>query len=149
VLFVGMLSGTYSSLCIATPVLADLKEREPQYKELAKRVALRESGGRAARRAATAAASAAATTVAAATAASVAEAGLDTSSEPAEPAEAPGAGAPEQDTGEVAVSAGQGAGPAAPAARTSDGTPRPATSRQQPRRGGSAQRRPGARKKRR
>ena len=29
VLFVGMLSGTYSSICIATPVLADLKEREP------------------------------------------------------------------------------------------------------------------------
>jgi preprotein translocase subunit SecF len=51
VLFVGMLSGTYSSICIATPVLADLKEREGQYKQLAKRVALRESGGRAAQRA--------------------------------------------------------------------------------------------------
>ena len=38
VLFVGMLSGTYSSICIATPVLADLKEREPQYKALAKRL---------------------------------------------------------------------------------------------------------------
>ena len=50
VLFVGMLSGTYSSICIATPVLADLKEREPQYKALAKRVALREAGGRSARR---------------------------------------------------------------------------------------------------
>ena len=32
VLFVGMLSGTYSSIFIATPVLADLKEREPQYR---------------------------------------------------------------------------------------------------------------------
>jgi len=147
VLFVGMLSGTYSSLCIATPVLADLKEREPQYKELAKRVALRESGGRAARRAATAAATSAATAVAAATSAGIAEADLDTAAEPAEPAEAPEADAPEQDTGEVAVSAAQGASPAA--RRTSDGTPRPATSRQQPRRGGSAQRRPGARKKRR
>src|SRR6516225_4728368 len=52
VLFVGMLSGTYSSICIATPVLADLKEREPQYKALAKRVQLRASGGRAAKRAA-------------------------------------------------------------------------------------------------
>src|SRR5215471_14361145 len=52
VLFVGMLSGTYSSICIATPVLADLKEREPQYKALAKRVQLRASGGRAAQRAA-------------------------------------------------------------------------------------------------
>ena len=52
VLFVGMLSGTYSSIFIATPVLADLKEREPQYQALAKRVALRASGGRATRRAA-------------------------------------------------------------------------------------------------
>jgi preprotein translocase subunit SecF len=52
VLFVGMLSGTYSSICIATPVLADLKEREPQYQALARRVALRAAGGRAAKRAA-------------------------------------------------------------------------------------------------
>src|SRR3984893_8786285 len=51
VLFVGMLSGTYSSIFIATPVLADLKERQPQYQELAKRVAVRASGGRAAKRA--------------------------------------------------------------------------------------------------
>jgi preprotein translocase subunit SecF len=51
VLFVGMLSGTYSSIFIATPVLADLKEREPQYKALAKRVAVRAAGGRAAKRA--------------------------------------------------------------------------------------------------
>src|SRR6516225_10581112 len=50
VLFVGMLSGTYSSICIATPVLADLKERQPQYQQLAKQVALREAGGRAAQR---------------------------------------------------------------------------------------------------
>ena len=57
VLFIGMLSGTYSSICIATPVLCDLKERDPQYKALAKRVALREAGGRAAQRRAKAAAS--------------------------------------------------------------------------------------------
>jgi preprotein translocase subunit SecF len=50
VLFVGMLSGTYSSLCIATPVLADLKEREPAMRKLAERVARREAGGRAAAR---------------------------------------------------------------------------------------------------
>jgi preprotein translocase subunit SecF len=50
VLFVGMLSGTYSSICIATPVLTDLKEREPQYKQLAKQVALRAAGGRTAQR---------------------------------------------------------------------------------------------------
>jgi preprotein translocase subunit SecF len=48
VLFVGMLSGTYSSLCIATPVLADLKEREPAMRKLRERVARREAGGRAA-----------------------------------------------------------------------------------------------------
>jgi preprotein translocase subunit SecF len=53
VLFIGMLSGTYSSIFIATPVLADLKEREPQYQALAKRVSVRASGGRAAKRAAT------------------------------------------------------------------------------------------------
>jgi preprotein translocase subunit SecF len=51
VLFVGMLSGTYSSIFIATPVLAGLKERQRQYKELARRVALRAAGGRAAMRA--------------------------------------------------------------------------------------------------
>jgi preprotein translocase subunit SecF len=50
VLFVGMLSGTYSSICIATPVLADLKERQPEYKQLAKQVALRAAGGRGALR---------------------------------------------------------------------------------------------------
>jgi preprotein translocase subunit SecF len=45
VLFVGMLSGTYSSIFIATPVLSSLKELEPQYKALARRVAAREQGG--------------------------------------------------------------------------------------------------------
>ncbi|HEX4831864.1 MAG TPA: protein translocase subunit SecF [Trebonia sp.] len=48
VLFVGMLSGAYSSLFIATPVLADLKEREPAMKKLAERVSRRQAGGRAA-----------------------------------------------------------------------------------------------------
>jgi preprotein translocase subunit SecF len=61
VLFVGMLSGTYSSICIATPVLADLKERDPQYKQLAKQVAQRAAGGRAAVRKARQAAVASAT----------------------------------------------------------------------------------------
>jgi preprotein translocase subunit SecF len=61
VLFVGMLSGTYSSICIATPVLADLKERDPQYKLLAKQVAQRAAGGRAAIRKARQAAVAGAT----------------------------------------------------------------------------------------
>jgi preprotein translocase subunit SecF len=47
VLFVGMLSGTYSSIFIATPVLVDLKEREPKYRDLAVRVS-RRRGSRAA-----------------------------------------------------------------------------------------------------
>ena len=36
-LFVGMLAGTYSSIAIATPVLAQLKEQEPEMRNLAKR----------------------------------------------------------------------------------------------------------------
>ncbi len=40
-LFVGMLSGAYSSIFIATPILAQLKEREPEMKKLAARVATR------------------------------------------------------------------------------------------------------------
>ncbi|MGI5228302.1 protein translocase subunit SecF [Actinoallomurus sp. CA-142502] len=38
VLFVGMLAGAYSSICIATPILADLQERQAKYRDLAKRV---------------------------------------------------------------------------------------------------------------
>ncbi len=44
-LFVGLASGAYSSLFLATPLLADLKEREPQYKALQQRVLARRSGG--------------------------------------------------------------------------------------------------------
>jgi preprotein translocase subunit SecF len=44
-LLVGMAAGTYSSIFIATPLLADLKEREPQMQALAKRVAARQVGG--------------------------------------------------------------------------------------------------------
>ena len=44
-LFIGILAGTYSSIFLATPVLADLKEREPQFKALAGRVAARRAGG--------------------------------------------------------------------------------------------------------
>ena len=46
-LFVGIAVGTYSSIFIATPLLAQMKEREPQMKALAKRVAARQTGGRA------------------------------------------------------------------------------------------------------
>ncbi|HEX5493634.1 MAG TPA: protein translocase subunit SecF [Mycobacteriales bacterium] len=38
VLFVGLAVGAYSSLFLATPILCDLKEREPQYAALRKRV---------------------------------------------------------------------------------------------------------------
>src|SRR5580704_11964452 len=137
VLLVGMLSGTYSSIFIATPVLADLKEREPQYQALAKRVSVRASGGRAAKRSAAKAGSRSVT--------------------PA--AQAP---LPEDDTSDVEVDADyddDGAAPPAdaltttasriPAARSTPGTARPGP-RQQPRRsGGSARHRPAGKKKRR
>jgi preprotein translocase subunit SecF len=44
VLFVGIVASTYSSIFIATPLLADLKEREPAMQALARRVASRRSG---------------------------------------------------------------------------------------------------------
>ncbi|HCP72564.1 MAG: preprotein translocase subunit SecF [Actinobacteria bacterium BACL4 MAG-120820-bin23] len=37
-LFIGLATGTYSSLCIATPILAALREREPAMQALRKRV---------------------------------------------------------------------------------------------------------------
>ncbi|HWJ61347.1 MAG TPA: protein translocase subunit SecF [Acidimicrobiales bacterium] len=40
-LFLGLLSGAYSSIFIATPLLAVLKEREPRYRELRERLAAR------------------------------------------------------------------------------------------------------------
>ena len=159
VLFVGMLSGTYSSIFIATPVLADLKEREPQYKELAIKVRRREAGGRAAQRAQAAEEAARRTgTAAGAAAGAIPDTGTRTdgtvapgplSAAGADPADgrdaADDTGEPAADD-ELAVSATQGA-TGAPR-RATDGT-RPATSRQQPRRGGSAQRRSGTRRKRR
>jgi preprotein translocase subunit SecF len=41
VLFVGLASGAYSSIFLATPIVCELKEREPKYAALAKRVAQR------------------------------------------------------------------------------------------------------------
>ena len=43
-LFVGLATGTYSSIFIATPILATLREREPAMKALSKRVAQHSSG---------------------------------------------------------------------------------------------------------
>jgi preprotein translocase subunit SecF len=135
VLLVGMLSGTYSSIFIATPVLADLKEREPQYKALAKRVSVRAAGGRAAKRTAAKAGSRSGT---AATRAPLAEDDADDVvaetdyDEAAPPASA------------LTTSASR-----VPAARGTPGTARPGP-RQQPRRsGGSTRHRPAGKKKRR
>jgi preprotein translocase subunit SecF len=128
VLFVGMLSGTYSSIFIATPVLADLKEREPQYRDLAVKVNRRLAGGRAAQRAAGPADSTAASATAAVTVADTAPA--DEDDEPA---------GPDQETGDVTE---QDGGVTVPAA-----APRPVIRQQ--RAVGNAQRRPGAKKKRR
>ena len=146
VLFVGMLSGTYSSICIATPVLADLKEREPQYKALAKRVQLRASGGRAAQRAAAKAAAAAKQ--------GSRRAGRTAVTGPAEDPALAGAddAGPGQDSDEAedtaaAAPAGEpvAAGAGQPGSRSG---PRPGP-RQQPRRTSAARRRPSGKKKRR
>ncbi len=40
-LFIGLAAGAYSSICVATPLLAQLKEEQPEMKALAKRVAQR------------------------------------------------------------------------------------------------------------
>ena len=42
-LFVGLLSGAYSSLFIAAPILAILKEREPRFRDLRKKIESREA----------------------------------------------------------------------------------------------------------
>jgi hypothetical protein len=43
VLFVGLAAGTYSSIFLATPIVADLKEREPEQVALRRRVLARRS----------------------------------------------------------------------------------------------------------
>lgn len=48
-LFIGLATGTYSSIFIATPLVVVFKEREPQYQALAKRVAARTRGAGATR----------------------------------------------------------------------------------------------------
>ncbi|MFF4648746.1 protein translocase subunit SecF [Streptomyces sp. NPDC001380] len=40
-LFIGLAAGAYSSICVATPLLAQLKEEQPEMKALARRVAQR------------------------------------------------------------------------------------------------------------
>jgi preprotein translocase subunit SecF len=147
VLFVGMLSGTYSSIFIATPVLADLKERQPQYQALAKRVALKASGGRAAKRAAAKAGpgpdSGAAAGPSAAAASPLAGQAPPSGADPDDLADAELAGDDEAAGPEERVPAGRGAAPRPPGPGARSGP------RQQPRRTSSAKRRPGGKKKRR
>ena len=141
-LFVGMLSGTYSSIFIATPVLADLKEREPQYQALAKRVSVRASGGRAAKRAAAKAPSGARS---GSGAASDPTRELDQPDEPDDSEFADDAVPPDD---ELTTTGSRVSG--VPAGRVAPGTARPGP-RQQPRRSGgsSARHRPAGKKKRR
>ena len=123
VLFVGMLSGTYSSICIATPVLADLKEREPDFRQLRKQIAQRASSAK--RQAKVAAGNSAGAGAAAEDAAALPEVAADT----VEPQPTPVAAA--------RPSGGSGSSRAASGPR------------QQPRRSSASQRRPSGKKKRR
>jgi preprotein translocase subunit SecF len=142
VLFVGMLSGTYSSIFIATPVLADLKEREPQYKDLAAKVNRRLAGGRSAQRGASEAGGATSATGPTAPAAPATPVtGVTVPGSLAGPADQ------DQDTEETSEQDAVDGVAVSAAARTGDTPPRPVTRQQ--RVTGSTQRRPGARKKRR
>jgi preprotein translocase subunit SecF len=137
VLFVGMLSGTYSSICIATPVLADLKERQPEYRQLAKQIAQRATSVKRQAKVAVAKASTSAGSGNGGTASAgpVAAAGLVDDEVLAE--------ADDQESSEgTPVGAGRQVGGSA-GARAASG------SRQQPRRSSAAQRRPQGKKKRR
>jgi preprotein translocase subunit SecF len=161
VLFVGMLSGTYSSIFIATPVLADLKEREPQYRALAKRLAARSASPRVAAKqgARTQAAVPAgpagpartgATAVTATGPSADSRTGddvdlYDDATEPDDDAGAvPGGGTGSPDRGDDLVINGR-----RDTARTGGTRPGAPGSRQQPRRTSAAKRRPNAKKKRR
>jgi preprotein translocase subunit SecF len=152
VLFVGMLSGTYSSICIATPVLADLKERQPQYQQLAKQVALREAGGRAAQRRAKAAQPSTAAVSVAGQAGKTGETDLEglgastAAGQPASAAADPDLTDTDADTDDSLVD--DEAVPAA-AGQPRGASARPPGVRQQPVRRPAARRRPSGKKKRR
>ena len=126
VLFVGMLSGTYSSICIATPVLADLKEREPDFRQLRKQIAQRASSVKRQAKVAVGNAPSAVPV-------------RDEEPEATASAEVPG---DEAEPDVTPVSAARPSG--------GSGAPRPVSGpRQQPRRSSAAQRRPSGKKKRR
>jgi preprotein translocase subunit SecF len=143
VLFVGMLSGTYSSIFIATPVLADLKEREPQYKQLAKQVALRAAGGRAALRKAKPTSSGAAAAAVGGQPGNGSATAVDLASD--SPVQTDGELMPGEELEDESVPASQPASAGQARAASS----RPAGARQQPVRRPTAKRRPSGKKKRR
>ena len=144
VLFVGMLSGTYSSIFIATPVLAQLKERDPKYRDLAVKVNRRLAGGRRGAAGTDGTVADSGVTAAGATAAVSPPADARPADDYDDQGGQATGEAAEQDDG-IAVSA---ASRARDTGNGSNGTPRPVT-RQQRVAGGSQQRRPGAKKKRR
>jgi preprotein translocase subunit SecF len=152
VLFVGMLSGTYSSIFIATPVLADLKEREPKMKQLAARAAARAASPRVAAKTARAGAS-----VGAGSTRSTASAADRATAPPDQPAD-PDADLSDYDEPAGPDTAAADTGPDEPeapptvttrpaAARGADGTR--SVSRQQPRRTTASQRRSTSNRKKR
>jgi len=152
VLFVGIAASTFSSIFIATPLLADLKEREPQMKALRKRVQARGGGAwqPALAGAAAGRGGSGATAVGAAPRGSTPPAPGTTATGARSAAPAPvdadaGYDVDEQDVGEEAVTAGNRA-----PARPSGGGARPQP-RQQPRRTGAgsrSKRRPSGKKRR-
>jgi preprotein translocase subunit SecF len=145
VLFVGMLSGAYSSICIATPVLADLKERQPEYKDLAVKVKRRLAGGRRAADAGSTAAPSAVAAVAEASGVAVRSPQLNDATGP----DGDNDGDADNDGVTVPPAPARAADATTGSTRPASASPGTGTGRPQPRTGGSAQRRPGARKKRR
>jgi len=132
-LFVGIAAGTYSSIFIATPVLAQLKEREPAMQALAKRVAAREAAGKTGLPTSRSSRSASAPSTKAVPAA-----------EPAVDDELGAEGYEDLDAAPGDVPATAGA-----AARTSSGSRNPSQRTGQQRRGGSSsKRRPSGKKRR-
>lgn len=115
-LFVGMISGAYSSIFIATPLLVQMKEREPEMKRLAARVASRRAKEAAKTQPARAAG---ATALVPADQAPAEPAKAD----PASQAEAPALGPPDQaaPAPAVSVSVGRAGEPPVPLNRLSEG----------------------------
>ena len=146
VLFVGMLSGTYSSIFIATPVLADLKEREPKMKQLAARAAARAASPRVASKAARTGATVGAGS--AATAAAPARPAAADDDDPGyDDTDGPEAAGPDHGPAEAEAEAESEPTTTRSAARGTDGTR--SVSRQQPRRTTAARRRSAANRKKR